>query len=488
MVGATVETTAAPQLPSLSFRPQPGPQEAFLASPADVVIYGGAAGGGKTWGLILEGARHLRTPGFSAVYFRRTYPQVTNPGGLWDEAMKVYPHLSGYARRTLLEWLFPSGARIKFGHLQYESDKYQWQGAQIALLCFDELTHFSETTFFYMLSRNRSTCGVRPYARCTTNPDADSWVAGFISWWIDQDTGYAIPEREGKLRYFLRLTDGSLAWADRPEELIKEYSDLLTQAKVDVSDPLAAQHLIKSVTFISSRVYDNPALLSADPAYLANLIAQPLVERERLLGGNWKIRPAGGKVFNRAWFEVVAAVPVGGWLVRFWDFAATVREVAGADPDYTASVLLRYVNGMWYVEHVSAVQENTAHVDAQFRNLALQDREHATRTGAACYWLRWEEEGGSSGVRETYRLVTMMAGFDARGVRPAGDKLTRAKAAAVQAEVGNVKLLRGDWNEQFLVQLHNQPDWPHDDLMDAFSGAFNETLNPSGGSVYHGAV
>ena len=65
-----------------------------------------------------------------------------------------------------------------------------------------------------MLSRNRSMCGVRPYVRASCNPDADSWVASFLSWWIDQDTGYAIPERSGKIQnmHFYRFTEGKFGY------------------------------------------------------------------------------------------------------------------------------------------------------------------------------------------------------------------------------------------------------------------------------------
>ena len=164
---------------ALAIRPQAGPQEAFLASSADIVIYGGAAGGGKSWGLLLEPLRHVtNNAGFAAVFFRRNTTQIRNPGGLWDESRTLYPLCGGRPAKAVLEWRWPFGGLVKMAHLEHENTVYDWQGAQIPLICFDELTHFSKGQFFYMLSRNRSTCGVRPYIRATTNPDADSWALG----------------------------------------------------------------------------------------------------------------------------------------------------------------------------------------------------------------------------------------------------------------------------------------------------------------------
>ena len=134
-----------------------------------------------------------------------------------------------------------------------------------------------------MLSRNRSTCGVKPYVRATCNPDADSWVAKFISWWINPETGYPIPERSGKKRYMARVDD-EVVWADTRKELLDK------GIKADK---------VKSVTFIASTLADNKILMEKDPGYKANLEALPLVERERLLHGNWKIKPAAGLYFKR---------------------------------------------------------------------------------------------------------------------------------------------------------------------------------------------
>lgn len=160
--------------------------------------------------------------------------------------------------------------------IERDQDLDKWQGTQICAIEFDELTHFSEKAFFYMLSRNRSTCGVKPFVRASCNPDADSWVAKFIEWWIDQDTGYPIPERSGKIRYFVRREE-KLYWADTRKELWERFN--LNTAE-EREEP-------KSVTFIMSRLEDNKELLRVNPGYMANLKAMPLVERERLLYGNY---------------------------------------------------------------------------------------------------------------------------------------------------------------------------------------------------------
>ena len=151
--------------------PQEGYQMRALSSKADIVIGGGAAGVGKTFCVLMEALRHIHNPNYGAVFFRRTSPQIRAEGGLWDASTKMYTRLGGaIPKESTLEWIFDSGAKFKFSHLEYEKNVYDWQGSEIPLIVFDELTHFSKSMFFYMLTRNRSTCGVKPYVRATCYP------------------------------------------------------------------------------------------------------------------------------------------------------------------------------------------------------------------------------------------------------------------------------------------------------------------------------
>lgn len=268
-------------------RPQEGYQMTALSSSADILIGGGAAGSGKTYSLLLDPLRDVQKPGFGGVIFRRTTPQIRNQGGLWDTSMDIYSHAKAIPRESTLEWIFEFGTKIKFSHLEYEKDKFNWQGSQIPFIGFDELTHFSKSTFFYLLSRNRSVSGVKPYVRATCNPDPESWVAKFIEWWIDQETGYPIPERDGVLRYFIMYGEDYI-WGDSKEEVIeKSWSFLETLVEKSNVDP---KEFVKSVTFVSGSIYQNKVLLDVNPAYLGNLLSQDETTRSQLLDGNWKVK------------------------------------------------------------------------------------------------------------------------------------------------------------------------------------------------------
>ena len=195
---------------------------------------------------MLDPLRYKNIRGFNCTIFRKNANQITQQGGLWDESMELYSQVKGAVPRiTERQWVFRDKdgnvcSKVGFKHIERDSEVFSYQGGQICALFWDELTHFSEYTFFYMLSRNRSSCGVRPYVRATCNPDPDSWLRKFIDWWIGED-GYPIPERSGVIRWMVRIQD-VIYWGDTKEELWERFNLEKPEDKEKV----------KSVTFISA--------------------------------------------------------------------------------------------------------------------------------------------------------------------------------------------------------------------------------------------
>ena len=444
----------------MAIRPQPGPQEDFCASRADIAIGGGGAGGGKTFGLLLESLRNIHAPLYTGVIFRRTTEQIRYPGSLWDGSAEVYPQNGGRPRESTLEWIFPSGAVMKFGHLEREMDKYNWDGSQVAFIGFDQLEAFTKGQFFYLLSRTRSPLKIPSYIRATCNPDPGSFLASFLAWWIDEE-GWAIKERSGVLRYYVRDGD-DIVWADSVEEHLRQ----------GVDDP----NDVTSVTFIPSTVYDNPINLERNPKYVGKLKAMALVDRMRLLGeghkgGNWKIRPGSGKFFKRGWFPVVDGIPSRPvQTVRYYDFAATSdaeAEKKGLDPSWTGHLKMsRLENGLFLVQDCNRFRESPNGVERFVKNTASQDGRDVS--------VGFDWDPGQAGKAQMVHYVQMLAGYDVRPNKVRENKGTRAKPYSAQAEQGNVLLLRGDWNDGYLTEHENfdGTDKGHSDRVDAGSGAF----------------
>lgn len=284
--------------------PQAGYQWEFLTTPADIAIGGGSAGVGKTFSLLIDGTRHRYIDDFAYMIFRRTNPEIKLPGGLWDEARKIYRKTTGgEPTQNPFTWHFPGqdrprGARIIFSHLQYEDDVYLHHGGQYPAIGFDELTTFTAKQFWYLYSRSRTDIGIRPYIRATTNPQTSGWVKDLLSWYLYPDdhpdpekAGYPIPERDGVLRWFARDKD-VLFWGDNPREVYDQVPHLFTDDGVHI------RNKIKSFTFIGGNVYQNKELLKRDPGYIGNLLSLGEEDRSRLFYGCWRYRPGENELYN----------------------------------------------------------------------------------------------------------------------------------------------------------------------------------------------
>jgi predicted phage terminase large subunit-like protein len=438
--------------------------------PADILFYGGAAGGGKTWTLLMEPIYHKDNSNFRAVMFRRTMPNITNAGSMWDQSMRIYPYANGQPNKGNHHWEFPSKARVEFASLQYDDSVLDWKSAEVPLFGFDQIEEFTEYQFWYMNSRNRSTCGVSPYIRCSCNPVPEDdkvggWVHKLISWWLDEETGLPRPERSGVIRWFIRVHD-TLQWYDTKAEAVEG----VKRAGFVLPPTVSPEQIPRSLCFIASKLEDNQKLMTIDPGYYATLMAMPMVERERLLGGNWKIRPSAGNVFNRAWFDIIDAAPIDTMWVRYWDKAGT-DALENPSAAYTAGVKMGYspTTGRYYVGHVARGQWGEFERERNIKQCAELDTSSVT--------IYVEQEPGSGGKESArHTVIHTVPGFACYADRVRGDKYFRARPFAAMVQALNVSLIRGPWNEAYLSELHNYDPtadgWK--DQVDGSSGAFNK--------------
>lgn len=275
--------------------PQPKQFE-FMQRPEYEALYGGAAGGGKSDALLVEATRQVHIPHYRAIIFRDTTKQLE---GLIARSQDIYPKAFPGVKfnENKLVWKFKSGAKIFFGYMQYEKDKYNYQGKAYDFIGFDELTHFSYDMYQYLMSRNRPVGpGTRVYIRATTNPGGKH-----MQWVKDRFITAAPPKTRILGRYTVELPNGE---------------------KKEVK---------RSRVFIPATVFDNKKLLENDPGYLANLASLPEAEKQALLYGNWE--SFEGQVFtewrddpahydDQRWTHVINPfrIPEHWKIVRGYDF------------------------------------------------------------------------------------------------------------------------------------------------------------------------
>ena len=231
--------------------PQPK-QKIALSRGEDEMLYGGAAGGGKTDYLVVEAARQVNIPEYRGLILRRAVPDLAR---IIDQTRAIYPSIDRGARynATTRVWTFSSNAQIKLGSLFRTNEKYKYQGQQYDFIGFDELTQFTFDEYSYLKSRNRGNCkATKVYMRSTANP------GGVGHGWVKQ--------------YFVTAgTPGETIWL----------SD-----KVIMPDGTTKNYWSSKV-FITASVFDNNALMNNDPDYVKRLAQLPEAERNALLYGSW---------------------------------------------------------------------------------------------------------------------------------------------------------------------------------------------------------
>jgi predicted phage terminase large subunit-like protein len=393
------------------------------------LLYGGAAGGGKSDFLLMAALQFIDQPGYSAIIFRRTFPQLAAPeDGLlaraqeWlapDPAFDGVDTIHGMPTR----WKYKGGGTLSFSHMQYERDKYNHQGPSYQFIGWDELTQFTESQYTYLMSRLRRLEGssVPLRVRSASNPGGEGhdWVKARL---------------------------------------------------------VAPENPTEDCLFIPAKLEDNEHVDAEE--YRPTLMLLHPFEQRQLLEGDWDARPPGSR-FRREWFPIVEQTPVKfRKTVRYWDLAATEPK-PGKDPDWTVGVKMGVTHeGIFYVLDVQRFRTTPAGIDARILQTAQIDGRETP--------IKIEQEGGASGKIAAAHFLRLLAGFTVRCKPVTGDKVVRSNPVASQAEAGNYRLVRGPWNEDYLRVLEMFPNGSHDDDVDGTSGAQDELTSrgPSFADLY----
>ena len=408
------------------WRPTQRQREA-LACGAYELLYGGAAGGGKSDYLLVAPLRWAHLPASRAILFRRSFPELERT--LIARSHALYPHLGAEYHAGRREWTFPGGGIIGFGYLEADADALRYQGAEFSFVGFDELTHFTEGAYRYLSSRLRSSAGVPVRLRATANPGGPGheWVRARWGAWIGRDRDASPGERRWYSSEGLGVPEGT--------------PDALSRA------------------FVAARLSDNPYL---GPEYRAQLLALDPVTRAQLLEGDWDAAAGEGALFHRdwwAWLDGGTPTPVLRQC-RAWDF--------GAGGDATAGVLLGDLgygaHPRWVVLDVLTHRGPPHEVHALVKATAERDGHKTT--------VVVPQDPGQAGVDQAHTFARELAGYDVRRRRPIGDKLTRARPWSAQVGSRAVALMRSPWAHAFVAEHHSFPDGPHDDQVDAAADAF----------------
>lgn len=317
------------------------PQYDFLSCSADWALFGGAAGGGKTHAISLDPLRHCQGPSanpmFRGAIFRRTFPDLTQPGGLLDHCKQIYEPLGAVYNHTSAEFRFQCGAKISLETLQYSKDLNSFLGAQFDALYVDEAASFTLNQIMFLWSRCRSKSGVKPVLRMSANPDNDSFLFKLIYWWLDPATGFPDQSKKGVIRHFV-ATGEDFEWFDEPQ-----------------FDPTTGERISTSMTFIPSKLSDNKALQESDPAYRRRLLQLPESDRQRFLDGCWLASSSTGSEWPREFFldlyveEDQYPIPENRNCVRMF----TVDPSKGRsvkEGDYSAIVCNCETNDLAYID------------------------------------------------------------------------------------------------------------------------------------------
>ena len=288
-------------------------------------------------------------------------------------------------------------------------------------------------------------------------------------------------QRESVVEWFLEAVPTRLNNPDRSAiVVVMQRLHERDVSGIILAKDLGYEHLMLPMEYEPERAcstsigFSDPRTEDGDLLFPARFPASVVARDRKVMGqyayaGQMQQRPAPreGGLFKRGWFgEPVDVVPTSVRRCRAWDLAATQKR-AGNRPDWTCGVrVARDQSGIFYVEHVVREQESPGQVERILKTTAGADPLGTT--------VRLPQDPGQAGKAQAETLIKLLAGYGVIVKPVSGDKETRARPAAAQAEAGNVRLVRGLWNEAFLDELCGFPAGAHDDQVDAFADALNE--------------
>ena len=451
----------------LQFSPASSAQEQFLNSDSDITFYGGAAGAGKSHCLLGAFLKFSHHPFTRGVIFRRTTKQISNPGGLFDSAINLYKRIDPKLKIRMreLELEFSSGATLKFAYLDKPGDKYNFQGAELTFIGFDEIQQLSEDNVTYLFSRLRSTSvDYKKQIVATGNPDYESFIRTWVEFALDER---GIPIRKDKYpeRFMINIPGGGVTWADTREQLEEIYGS-------------GDETGIMSFKFIPGTIYDNPPLMKADPTYVSKLKSLPRVEMERLLLGSWYARQEESGLFKREWCQMVD-LPNGRakQRIRAWDLAFSKPSEAYPNPDWTRGVLIsKDKTDIYTVEDVASMRDRVHKVEQLIFDTAQRDGTDVIIS------IPIDPAAAAGAYAKGLQKRLSEAGYQVRLSKPVKSKVTRFAPFGSVAQAGFVHIVKADWNTPFFDELEtfDGDKKKKDDICDCCSDAFlllNRTLD-----------
>jgi hypothetical protein len=348
--------------------PQPGPQEKFLACSADIALYGGSANSGKSVCLLLDVLGHAHNPLWNGLLLRRHAKDFKDKGSIYEKAKRLFAGTGARFRAgEYMDVTWPSGASLAFRHLD-DANMQGYQGPEYAWIGFDEITHFEMSWVRYLMTRMRTSAGVRPSMRMTCNPDPDHEIAQWVDPWylVDPPSGRPNVARSGVPRFLAvsRETD-ALVWGNTRAEC----------AELAGRPP----NEVKSFTYIAASPEDNAIGMIENPDYASSLAMAGRVEEARLRGGDWRVRVETGGMLRREWWggaDGTMREPLAQIVrrVRSWDKAASKPKPSNKHPDFTAGIMVAWdIHGRWYVTDLVICRAEPDDVDVLMEETAERD-------------------------------------------------------------------------------------------------------------------